>query len=138
MKPSLFIFLISIFGTLTLNAQELSDPSFEDILSLESVSNAVISPDGKHVLFTKQSVDWKKNRYDREIWLSKNGEEPFQQTNTPEGNSSNPQWSPDGKWISFLAKRGEKIQLHVLRAAGGEAIQLTHTKSDIRAFEWSL
>ncbi|MEM7511341.1 MAG: S9 family peptidase [Bacteroidota bacterium] len=137
MKPSLFIFFISFFGILMLNAQELSDPSFEEIISLESVSNAVISPDGKHVLFTKQSVDWKKNRYDREIWLSKNGEEPFQLTNTLEGNSSNPQWSPDGKWISFLAKRGEKTQLHVLRAAGGEAIPLTHTKSDIRAYEWS-
>ncbi|MEM8897352.1 MAG: S9 family peptidase [Bacteroidota bacterium] len=137
MKPSLFILLISFFGILTLNGQELSDPTFEDILSLESVSNAVISPDGKHVLFTKQSVDWKKNRYDREIWLSKDGGEPFQLTNPPEGNSSNPQWSPDGKWISFLAKRGEKTQLHVLRAAGGEAIQLTHTKSDIRAYEWS-
>ncbi|WP_219007203.1 hypothetical protein [Aquimarina litoralis] len=89
----------------------LKKNSFEDIISLRSVSNVLISPNGKHVLFISQSVDWKENRYDRELWISKDRETPFQITNNLKGNSSNPKWSPDSKWIAFLSNQGEKPRI---------------------------
>ncbi|WP_299184702.1 S9 family peptidase [uncultured Aquimarina sp.] len=119
------------------SAQTLKTPSFEDVISLRSVSNAVTSPDGKHIVFITQSVDWKENRYDRELWLSKNGETPFQITNNLKNSSSNPKWSPDSKWIAFLSNRGEKTQIHAIRVAGGESFQVTKTENNISNFEWS-
>ncbi len=118
-------------------AQTLKNPSFEEVLSLRSVSNPTISPDGNHVVFESRSIDWKENRYDTELWISKNGATPFQLTNNIKDNSSNPKWSPDGRWIAFLSKRGEKTQIHIIRSAGGESVQVTNTENDISDFEWS-
>jgi dipeptidyl aminopeptidase/acylaminoacyl peptidase len=133
------IFLILLVSTYLgfLNAQTPKSPSFEDIISLRSFYNAMISPDGNHIVFESQATDWKENKYDRELWLSKNGGKPFQLTNNLKESSTNPEWSPDGQWIAFLSKRGEKTQIHVIRVDGGEAFQVTHTDNNIRDFEWS-
>ena len=107
------------------------------LFSMRSVFNAVISPDGNHIVFEAQTTDWKENRYDRELWLSKNAETPIQLTNNLKGSSTGPKWSPDGKWIVFLSKRGEKTQIQAISLVGGEAFQVTHTENNINDFEWS-
>ncbi|NIM49942.1 MAG: prolyl oligopeptidase family serine peptidase [Gemmatimonadales bacterium] len=112
-------------------------PSFEDILSVKSVGSPAISPDGRTIAYTVRTTDWDENRYDTEIWLVRNGEEPFQLTRTKEGSSDTPRWSPDGKWIAFLADRGEKQQIHLIRAAGGEAWALTEADAGAGSFAWS-
>ena len=116
---------------------EISGPSFQEVISLRSVSSPNISPDGRHIVFTKNTVDWTENRYDTEIWLSKDGSDPFQITFTKEGSSTNPQWSHDGRWISFLATRGEKRQVHALDIRGGEARVLTDASEGINQYAWS-
>jgi len=134
---NILLFISVIISPSFLNAQKPISPSFEDIISLHSVSNAVISPNGSNVVFERRTTDWKENRYDQELWLSKNGDRPFQLTNNLKASSSNPKWSPDGKWIAFLSKRGEKTQIHAIRFEGGEAFQLTNTKNNIQGLEWS-
>ncbi len=133
----IFLLVLLVFALQSTTAQTSENPSFEDVISLKSVSNAVISPDGRHVVFTKQSVDWNENKYDRELWVSKNRGKPFQLTNNLKSTSGSAKWSPDSKWIAFLSKRGEKTQIHALRIAGGESFQVTKTKNDISGFEWS-
>lgn len=136
MKRLLLLLLTSVFAVAA-KAQDLKTPSFEEVLSLKTLANAEISPDGKNVVFEQQSTNWSENRYDRELWLSRNGGEPFQLTNNPGNSSNSPKWSPDGNWIAFLSQRGEKNQLYVIRLAGGEAFQLTNVESEISGFEWS-
>ncbi|MGB5361336.1 MAG: S9 family peptidase [Eudoraea sp.] len=136
MKNTFLIILATVCLSF-LNAQTPKSPSFEDIISMRSVFNAVISPDGNHILFESQTTDWKENRYDRELWLSKNAEAPIQLTNNLKGNSSGPKWSPNGQWIAFLSKRGEKTQIQAISLVGGEAFQVTHTENNINDFEWS-
>ncbi len=137
MKNSLVaLFLFMVFGNV-ISAQDKKSPSFEEVISLRSVSNPKISPDGNHIVFQSNSVDWKENRYDTELWISKNSEKPFQLTNDIKESSYNPQWSPDGKWIAFISKKAEKSQIQVMRTAGGESFQVTNTEGDINNFEWS-
>jgi len=112
-------------------------PTFEDIIALRSAGQPTISPDGRHVAFTMGTTDWENNRFDTEIWLSRDGESPFQLTQTNDGNSTNPQWSPDGRWLAFSADRGNKRQVFGLRMAGGEAQPLTNAPEGISDFEWS-
>jgi dipeptidyl aminopeptidase/acylaminoacyl peptidase len=111
-------------------------PSFEEVISLRGVVGVTLSPDGKDVAFGVQSTDLNDNRYDTEIWLSRNGGAPYQLTNTPKGNSGNRAFSPDGRWLAFLANRGNKDQIHVIRLDGGEARVVTNETEGVSAFEW--
>jgi dipeptidyl aminopeptidase/acylaminoacyl peptidase len=112
-------------------------PSFQDVLSLRQVGQPVISPDGRHVAFGVGSTEWTENRYDNEIWLSRDGNAPTQLTRTPKGNSTAPRWSPDGAWLAFLADRGEKTQVYVVPIAGGEAFRITAAKEGVSDYRWS-
>ncbi|MFS4468995.1 prolyl oligopeptidase family serine peptidase [Maribacter sp. 2210JD10-5] len=134
---NIFLFITAIFLMNFGTAQQSRNPTFEDVISLRSASNAVISPNGEHIVFTSQTADWENNRYDTELWISKNGQPPFQLTNNPKNNSSSPKWSPDGKWIAFLSNRLKKTQLHVIGSEGGESFQITDTENNISSFEWS-
>lgn len=111
-------------------------PTFEEVISLRSVGSVTLSDDGKHIAYTVQTTDWNENRFDSEIWLSKNGAQPFQLTNTPKSSSSSAAFSPDGKWITFLADRGNKNQIQVINIEGGEAKAVTNEEEGVSSFEW--
>jgi dipeptidyl aminopeptidase/acylaminoacyl peptidase len=139
MKKGLFPALV-FFG-LTLitfgQANKVPGPAFKDVLSLESAGSPVISTCGKHILFTKRNLDWENNRYDTEIWLSRNGTEAFQLTRTKDGSSFSPAWSPDGKWISFLSSRDKNLEIYLISPWGGEAFKYTDHKEGINTYRWS-
>ena len=139
MKKSLSIVIFVSFLVLAANGQteEIPVPAFKDVLSLKSAGTPVISPDGCSILYTVREADWEKNRYDTEIWLYKQGKEPFQLTRTAEGSSSSPAWSPDGKFISFTSSRDEKSQIYLIRPDGGEAFKLTDHEEGINSYRWS-
>jgi len=119
-------------------APQIPGPAFKDVLSLKSVGSPVISPCGKHILFTVDQPDWEKNRYDTEIWLSQDGTAPFQLTQTTDESSDSPSWSPDGRQIAFLANRdGKSRQIYLISPGGGEAFKLTDHKEDVNSYEWS-
>ena len=118
-------------------APTVPGPTFEDVLSLRDIGGATISPDGNAIAYTVRTTDWDENRYDTEIWLVRVGEEPFQLTRTADGSSFNVEFSPDGKWLSFVANRGDKNQIHLIGLNGGEAWALTEAKQGVGGYEWS-
>ncbi|MEQ9425772.1 MAG: S9 family peptidase [Cyclobacteriaceae bacterium] len=130
----ILLFLASSIHSL---AQVKKDPSFEEVISIKGITNPQLSPDGRHVLYQGNSTDWEENRFDTEIWMSRDGGTPFQLTNNPKKSSTNPKWSPDGKWIGFLSDTGDKTQIQVMKAEGGGVFQITNAKSGISEFEWS-
>lgn len=130
----LFAALISYQAAI---AQENKNPSFEEVISLRSVGNPVISSDGIYVAFTVRTADWEQNEFDTEIWMSKNGDPAFQITYVAKGSSHSPAFSPDNKWLTFLSDRGGKNQIYAMRLAGGEAFSLTEEKESVSDFEWA-
>ena len=116
------------------NAQHV--PTFEEVISLRDVNGITISNDGRNVAITIQTTDWNENRYDTEVWLSKDGKTPFQLTNNPRNGSNAASFSPDGQWIAFLSDRGNKNQIHVIRTDGGEARAVTKEEEGVTAYEW--
>jgi dipeptidyl aminopeptidase/acylaminoacyl peptidase len=112
-------------------------PTFEAVLGLRQVGAVAMSPDGRSVAFTVRSTEWKENRYDTEVWLARDGGAPIQLTRTPKGNATSPRWSPDGSRIGFLSDRGEKQQVYVIAAGGGEALKVTAAKDGVSDFRWS-
>ncbi|HRG79038.1 MAG TPA: prolyl oligopeptidase family serine peptidase, partial [Cyclobacteriaceae bacterium] len=128
--------LVFLFAFISIQSFAQRVPSFEEVISLRSVGGVTLSADGKHIAYTVQTTDWNENRFDTEIWLSKNGSSPFQLTNTAKNSSTNPAFSPDGQWIAFVSDRGNKNQVYVMRLEGGEAKAVTKEEEGISAFEW--
>jgi dipeptidyl aminopeptidase/acylaminoacyl peptidase len=135
---AMVLILVSASGAFLFGQRdEISGPTFKDVLSLKSVRNPSISPDGKFILFTIRQADWEKNDYDTEIWLCRCGEVPFQLTRTPDGGSTSPAWSSDSRWISFLSSRDKGRQIYLISPIGGEAFRLTDHEEDIYSYQWS-
>jgi dipeptidyl aminopeptidase/acylaminoacyl peptidase len=132
-----FVLTIGVASAPMAGRAQVPGPSFRDVIDLKSVGSPAISPDGKAVAYTVRTPEWADNRFDSEIWLWREGQEPIQLTRTPKGSSGSPQWSPDGKWIGFLADRGDRQQLYLIGAAGGEAMKLTAIKEGVNDFRWS-
>jgi dipeptidyl aminopeptidase/acylaminoacyl peptidase len=52
--------------------------------------------------------------------------------------ASRPRWSPDGRYLSFMASKNEgKTQVWTLNRLGGEAQQLTDVKQGVSSYDWS-
>lgn len=120
-----------------LQAQKNASVSFEKWLSLKGAGGGQISPDGKTIVYSLTSTDWANNSYDSELWMVREGEEPVQLTRTTKGSSYGPRFTPDSKFISFLADRGNKTQLFIIPVRGGEALQVTNDEEGINSYEWS-
>ena len=112
----------------------------EDLMSTKSVSGPVVSPEGGWVVYAVRARDMEEDKSNSQLWVVPTaGGEPVPMTAT-ETSAGNPQWSPDGKYLSFTASKGDgaKSQIWTLnRQIGGEAVQLTETKQGVNDYAWS-
>ena len=112
-----------------------------DFARFEDVADPQISPDGEWVLYTVTATNTEQDRRDTHIWKVKWDGTQATRLTYGQGSESQPAWSPDGKYISFLASRqgapARGSQVWVLERTGGEAHQLTQVKGRISRYDWS-
>ncbi|MDA2930765.1 S9 family peptidase [Acidobacteria bacterium AH-259-O06] len=133
-----FGFVIVISSSLAL-AQEKRAMTPIDLLDVPLLSDPQLSPDGKQLLYVLAESEWKANKRISHIWrINTDGTRLVQLTNGPDGEQS-PRWSPEGKYIAFLAKRDDakEEQIYLLSNDGGEARQLTDHAPSVSAIRWS-
>jgi dipeptidyl aminopeptidase/acylaminoacyl peptidase len=118
--------------------------SLDDLAKYRSVSDPQVSPDGKWVAYVVGTIDAEKDTHDTDLWMvSWDGTQQIRLTATAESSERTPRWSPDGKYLAFLASRGDEeqkkkgAQVWLLNRAGGEAQQLTDIKGGVSDFVWS-
>jgi dipeptidyl aminopeptidase/acylaminoacyl peptidase len=124
------------------NANAAGKPTLwtpELMLSLKRVGSVQVSPSGKRVAFTVRVAvtEHDKSEYLTHIYLSDSANAPGRQLTQGEKSCDDPQWSPDGEWIAFVSARTGKKNLWLIRATGGEASQISDSKTDISSFKWS-
>lgn len=133
------VFCVTLYvdtGYATRTSSNLPEgPGFEDVLSVPKITGVSMAPDGSAVAYSVRRTDWENNRWDTEIYVVRPGDKPFQLTNSRDGSSHKPVWSPDSQWLAFAADRGHGQQIHLIRATGGEAIQLT-SLAGIQGYKW--
>jgi dipeptidyl aminopeptidase/acylaminoacyl peptidase len=117
---------------------------FGDIAWLSDVSDAELSPDGEWIAYVVRTSNLEKDRRYGDIWMvSWDGTRTVQLTHTAAESESQPEFSPDGRYISFLAARGDeddenkKSQVWILDRSGGEARKLTDFKGGVSEYAWS-
>ena len=93
-----------------------------------NVSSPAVSPDGKRVAITVTKAVEAENKRHNEIWVVNTaGGEP-QRWTSPNTESSNPRWSPDGKYLFFTSQRaGGQGSTWAIRLdePSGEAVQIS-------------
>jgi len=151
--------LLTLALASTASAQGKRPITFDDVLDVKAVAGATISPDGSQVLYTVRQWVAEKDpstppagaqaslRAGRmeartHIWqVATSGATPARQVTYGERGDSQPQWSPDGRHISFVSARGTgedaKAQIYVMRADGGEAWKLTDSKENVSSYSWA-
>ena len=118
-------------------AQQRRAMTFDDILALNNVSDAQVSPDGRYIAYVVAKADMKENATNADLWLvAASGGSPIRLT-TSKKNDSQPRWSPDSKQLAFISAREEKPQVFLISPFGGEAERLTESKSGVQSFQWS-
>ena len=132
--------LLSILLPLFAQAQDESQPvTIDDLMALQSLSSPQISPDGEWVAYVVRSRDMEEDKSNTQVFMvATSGGEPIPMTDK-ETSASDPRWSPDGRFLSFTASKGEgaKTQIWTLNRLGGEAVQLTDVISGVRDYAWS-
>src|SRR5215831_20352194 len=112
----------------------------DDMHRFHDVRDAQISPDGKWVAYTVNTVDAAADKSDTDVWITSwDGTQHLRMTTSPDSESS-PRWSPDGRYLSFLSSRPGKArgnQVWLLDRNGGEAQQLSELKGRLQSYEWS-
>jgi dipeptidyl aminopeptidase/acylaminoacyl peptidase len=112
-----------------------------DLLAVRQVSDPRVSPDGAWVAFVVGTSDLEEDRATSDLWMvSWDGAHTMQLNYTAKESESHPRWSPDNRFLGFLAGRsGEnaKSQVWLLDRAGGEARQLTTLPGGVTDFAWS-
>jgi dipeptidyl aminopeptidase/acylaminoacyl peptidase len=98
-----------------------------DWYRLVNVSDPAVSPDGRLVAFTVTTVKESENRRHQEVWVVPVSGGEAQRYTSASHESSNPRWSPDGRWLLFTSTRpGAKGRTWGLRfdRPGGEAVEI--------------
>src|SRR5262245_43035232 len=108
-------------------------------MKVKAVGGVQVSPDGKRVLYTVNEpvMASEKSEYLTQLWMAPaDGGDAYQMTFS-EKPSTNPDWSPDGRWIAFTSSRSGKNNLYLMRSTGGEAEMITDVKSGVGGIAWS-
>jgi dipeptidyl aminopeptidase/acylaminoacyl peptidase len=120
-------------------------PTIDQSLELKGAFGPEISPDGQHVVYELTRTNWEDNAFERDLWIVDTATGEGHQLTASKKSSSNPKWSPDGRWIAFLSDRPGQIsgtpegkkQIYMIAADGGEARQLTKVDTGVNIFDWS-
>ncbi len=110
-----------------------------DFDRLLAVDDPVCSRDGRWIAYTVEGSDLDADERKTSVWMVNfEGTEDVRLTGTLDS-ASNPKFSPDGRYVSYLATRGPnaKAQIYLLDRRGGEAQTLTSVSGDIGGYDWS-
>jgi len=109
----------------------------ETYMEMESVGSPNISPDGKHILFTRSWVDKMNDRTRSNLWITDVEGRRVRELTHGNWSDSSPVWSPDGEKIAFLSDRDGTTQIHIFWLDTKEVAQLTHLQRTPGGLVWS-
>ena len=138
--------LLVIFSILNLQLahaeQDIStNLSIDHIMKLKTVNSLALSPKGDWIAYVVTRMDEEKDKKFSQIHMTSTDGKTTLPMTAVYMDASDPQWSPDGKYLAFLGLRGTdkdaKNQVWTLDLRGGEAVQFTDVLQGVNSFRWS-
>ncbi len=117
-----------------------------DLLTVRDIIGLQISPNGEHVAYVVSQAVLESNSYRTALFVvgTEPGSVPINlgSAGPPHWRAVGeyqripPQWSPDGRYITYLVREGGRSQIWLWHSSGGEPRQLTHNANDVESYEW--
>ena len=116
MRHASWLAAVVLSGAMPASAASLTAA---DLMKLARLSDPQVSPDGRTVAYTASQPNLAANNSNSDLWVVPlAGGEARRLTNHPTADSR-PRWSPDGKVIGFLSRRGGAQQVYSVEPRGG-------------------
>ncbi|MDX1404820.1 MAG: S9 family peptidase [Woeseiaceae bacterium] len=115
--------------------------SVDDILALKSIAAPSISPNGEWIAFEVERNDLEADEESTQLFMvSSDGTELLQLT-ADDYSASKPRWSPDGRYLGFIAAKGDdedaKAQVWTLDMRGGDSQAHSAVDQGVSDFRWA-
>ncbi|MBX5459530.1 MAG: S9 family peptidase [Steroidobacteraceae bacterium] len=110
----------------------------EAMWSLDRLGEPALSPDGRLAVVPVTRYDVAANTGFTDLWLIPTSGGPARQLTSDPAPDTQPAFSPDGKWIAFVSRRGEdkENQIYVIAVDGGEARRVTQVPTGADLPRW--
>ena len=134
--PALFS-LLFVYNLSAQTAVESWTP--ESMVNLPVVGSPEISPDGSVIAYTvrETNMEGDESSFTTHIWVAKADGSMNRQFTRGEQSATNPQFSPDGRYLSFISTRDNGRQVYKMYLNGGEAKKVTSAENGVGSFQWS-
>jgi dipeptidyl aminopeptidase/acylaminoacyl peptidase len=111
----------------------------EDFDRLAAVDGVVCSRDGGEIAYTVEQSDADSDERKTAVWMVDSDGKHDRRLTEPKESAANPKFSPDGRYISYVAARAgdAKPQIYLLDLGGGEPQAVTGVDGDIADYAWS-
>ncbi|MGH8286380.1 MAG: prolyl oligopeptidase family serine peptidase, partial [Steroidobacteraceae bacterium] len=121
-----------------LSAHAKAPLSADKMWTLHRLADPAISPDGKLAVVPVTRYDVKENKGFADLWIVPVAGGEARQLTSDSASDTNPVFSPDGRWIAFVSKRGtdEQNQIYVIAVNGGEARRATNLPTGAGVPKW--
>jgi dipeptidyl aminopeptidase/acylaminoacyl peptidase len=115
-------------------AQARRTMTIDDLITTVRVADPQLSPDGKHVIYTRTTTDPDTGRRNSDIWIvPADGSVAPKPLIGGERSENTPRFTPDGKRIVFLSNQNGPSQVYVADPDGREVKQVTRLSAGVQA-----
>jgi dipeptidyl aminopeptidase/acylaminoacyl peptidase len=135
-----FVALVLLVGAVgPARAQTKRAMTLVDLIQIPQITEPRLSPDGRQVAFTMDAPDWQANERIPHLYRIDTDGSRLVQLTAGEHGESGSRWSPDGRTIAFVARRGaaKELQIFLIPNDGGEARQLSTHATSVSSISWA-
>ena len=106
-KPCASLLLAGVLLAFPATADETATHPFSihDMLAMDRISDAQVSPDCRQIVFTLRTNDLQANRGRTDLWLVGTDGAGLRRLTSHPASDGNPRWSGEGLSIWFLSSR---------------------------------